>query len=168
MSISSVKIYNEPVRSNYAVQRASIWRLAPAERQRGVVAASTGNHGKAVAYAARQANGSCTIFAPENADTIKLAAIKSFGATVQLAGFDCIEAESAAREFSDQKKCAYISPYNDPLVIAGQGTIGLEICKQLEQVDAVIASVGGGGMIGGVGSFVKSRFPEMSDNWLFA
>ena len=82
------------------------------------------------------------------------------GAEVRLAGSDCIEAELAAREFAGQEKCCYISPYNDPLVVAGQGTIGLEICNQLEQVDAVIGSMGGGGMIGGIASFVKSRFRD--------
>ena len=134
--------------------------LAPEQQKRGVVAASTGNHGKAVAYAAKQLKGTCTIFAPENADAIKLAAIKSLGAVVRQAGSDCIEAEAAARAFAEQENCVYISPYNDPLVIAGQGTTGLEICNQLEQVDAVIASVGGGGMIGGIASYVKSRFPN--------
>ncbi len=138
--------------------------LTSSERQRGVVAASTGNHGKAVAYASRVANPEsqcpCMIFAPTDADPLKLKAIRKMGADVQLSGFDCVEAESNAREFSANHSQTYISPYNDSDVIAGQGTIGLEICKQLERVDAVIGSVGGGGMLGGIASFVRDQFPD--------
>ncbi len=130
------------------------------EQQSGVVSASTGNHGKAVAYIAKQMNGACTIFAPENSEATKLAAIERLGAKIVLAGTDCVEAELAAREFSISRGCVYISPYNDPLVVAGQGTVGLEICNQLDQVNAVIASVGGGGLIAGIAGFVKSRFPN--------
>lgn len=138
--------------------------LTDSERARGIVAASTGNHGKAVVFASRVANPQnnrrCTIFAPTDADPIKLGAIRSIGANVQMSGDDCVEAEIRAREFAEEHSQTYISPYNDPNVIAGQGTIGFEICEQLGKIDAVIGSVGGGGMLAGIASFVTNQFPD--------
>ncbi len=138
--------------------------LTDSQRRLGVVAASTGNHGKAVAFATRIGNPEtprpCIIFAPQDADPIKLEAIGRLGAEVRLAGNDCVEAELRARDFSEQLSPTYISPYNDPIVVAGQGTIGIEICNQLEHVDAIIGSMGGGGMLSGIATFVKSRFPD--------
>lgn len=134
--------------------------LSSEDRAHGVVAASTGNHGKAVAYAAKSTSGKVDIFVPGNADPTKQEAIRRLGATIHRVGADCIESESAAREFAEQQKSTYISPYNDPQVIAGQGTVGLEICEQIGQVDAVFASVGGGGLISGVASYIKSQFPN--------
>lgn len=133
--------------------------LSPEQQQSGLVAASTGNHGKAVAEVARRHHCQCTIFAPETAEDQKLKGIERLGVDVRRVGIDCVEAESAAREFALQNKCAYLSPYNDPMVVAGQGTIGLEISNQLDRVDAVIASIGGGGLIGGTGCYLSNKFP---------
>ncbi len=135
-------------------------QLSPEQQSQGIVAASTGNHGKAVAYIARKFGVTATVFAPDNAVASKLEAIREMDADVQLAGSDCIEAEESARNFALGNSSIYISPYNDLDVIAGQGTIGFEICKQLSQVDALFASVGGGGMISGVAAFTRSRFPQ--------
>lgn len=133
--------------------------LEPSLRKRGVVTASTGNHGKAVAYIAQELGGAVTIFAPRGADKAKLAAMKSLGAEVILSGADCIDAEAAAREHGARHRLMYIPPYNDPEVIAGQGTISVELCAQLDQIDAVFASVGGGGLISGVAAYLRSKFP---------
>ena len=126
----------------------------------GVVAASTGNHGKAVAHAAAKTRGRATVFVPQGSDPTKVAAVKQLGAQVEIAGSDCIDAERAAREFAVRKDAVYISPYNDPAVIAGQGTIGLELCDQLDRIDAVVASMGGAGLITGIAGYVKPRFPD--------
>ena len=134
--------------------------LTDVEQQRGVVAASTGNHGKAVAYVVKRFGGTAEIFAPENADPVKLDSIRQLGGQVRFAGNDCVAAEQAARVHATQNSMTYISPYNDSLVIAGQGTIGVEICDQLDPIDAVFASVGGGGLICGIAAFVRSRFPD--------
>lgn len=134
--------------------------LTPQEQQMRVVAASTGNHGKAVAHAANQLNSACTIFSPTNASSAKLDAIRSLGAEIRLAGSDCIESESAARQFAVDESCTYISPYNDPSVVSGQGTIGLELCEQIDGIDAVFASMGGGGLISGIASGVQDRYPN--------
>ncbi len=124
-----------------------------------LVAASTGNHGKAVAAVAAQFDKSCHIFVPDNADRTKVDKIVSMGADVRVSGSDCVQSEAAARQFALQNNACYISPYNDPLVIAGQGTIGRELSDQLEGIDAVFASLGGGGLISGVAASLKAKFP---------
>jgi len=131
------------------------------EAARGVVAASTGNHGLAVATAAADLGVPAIVYAPETADAAKLDAVERAGAQVRRAGGDCVEAEAAARSFSVEQDLPYISPYNDPLVCAGQGTIGLELLEDLPDVDAVFIAVGGGGLIGGVGGYLKSMRPEV-------
>ena len=134
-------------------------------RKRGVVAASTGNHGKAVALVTSSIKSPCHIFCPEDADPTKVSAIRRAGATVTQTGTDCVQTESAARSFAEENSFAYVSPYNDPFVIAGQGTIGLEIIEQLRhfglnKIDHVFASVGGGGLVSGIGAAIASRSPN--------
>lgn len=133
--------------------------LTPEQREQ-VVAASTGNHGKAVATAARQFGSTCKIFAPNHAKPGKLDAIRRIGAEVVVTGDDCVEAEAVARLYAREYSAAYVSPYNDPIVVAGQGTIGLELCEQLDQIDAVFAAVGGGGMMGGLAAAVQLQHPD--------
>jgi len=138
-----------------------ILSLEDHEKQKGVVSASTGNHGAAVAYAAGQAGIDCTIYVPDDASPAKLENMKQFGAKIEVHGNDCIKAEAKAREISISTGKTYVSPYNDPYVIAGQGTIGAEIESQCDGLDAVIISVGGGGLIGGTAGFLKSIWPKI-------
>ena len=128
--------------------------LPATTRSAGVVAASTGNHGAAVAFGARQDGIQAIVFAPENASPEKLRNVESLGAEVRRVGEDCLVAERAARTFAAEHSMEYISPYNDPDVVAGQGTVGSELVAQLEEFDAVISSVGGGGLLGGIGGFL--------------
>ncbi len=130
-------------------------------RARGVIAASTGNHGAGVAAAAAALGVEATIFAPLTADPTKLAGVRARGAAVKQVGDDCLVAESAAREESAARGLAYVSPYNDPEVVAGQGTLGWELHEQLEGLDAVFIAMGGGGLISGVGNYLKSVRPEI-------
>jgi threonine dehydratase len=131
------------------------------QRARGVVAASTGNHGAAVARAARELGAPATIFVPTTADPTKLASIVNDGAVIVEAGGDCVESELAARHHADESGLLYVSPYNDPDVVAGQGSIGVELEQQLGSIDAVFIALGGGGLISGVGSYLKSVFPSI-------
>lgn len=130
--------------------------LAPAQRKAGIVAASTGNHGVAIACAADLMGVRAVIFAPETAQSFKLAAVRDYGAEVRQVGDDCLVAESAARTHARDEGLTYVSPYNDPDVIAGQGTIGRELEHQLENVDTVFVAVGGGGLVSGVGGYLKA------------
>lgn len=130
-------------------------------RERGVVAASTGNHGAAVASAARDLGVPALVFAPENAAPGKLAGVRALGAEVRLHGADCLVAEEAARALADQEGRVYVSPYNDPAVVAGQATLGVELLEELPDLEAVVISVGGGGLIAGVGSYLKAAKPDV-------
>lgn len=131
------------------------------ERARGVVAASTGNHGAAVACAARDLGTSATIFAPTVAEPGKLANIERHGGTVVRAGEDCVLAEAEARAFAASEGLVYVSPYNDLEVVAGQATVGVELDRQLDRIDAIFIALGGGGLLGGVGGYLKSCRPDV-------
>jgi threonine dehydratase len=131
-------------------------------RGRGVVAASTGNHGMAVACAARSLSCPALIFVPDNAVDSKVETIRGFGAKIVRHGDDSVAAEIAARSHAVEHGTTFVSPYNDPEVIAGQGTIARELERQIDgPIDAVFASLGGGGLISGVGGYLKSANPEV-------
>lgn len=134
--------------------------LTTAEREAGGVAASSGNHGAAIAYAMSALGVTGVIFVPEQTSPTKVDAIKSAGGDVRFFGTDGLDTENHAREFAEANNMTYLSPYNDEDVIAGQGTCGVEIARQLSSVDAVFIAVGGGGLISGVGTFLKSVNPE--------
>ena len=135
--------------------------LTNQEKEQGVVSASTGNHGAAVAYAAGELNIGCTIYVPDDASPTKLENMEQFGAKIKVHGDDCIKAEEKARQVSISTGETYVSPYNDPFVMAGQGTLGVEIESQCDGLDVIIISVGGGGLIGGTAGYLKSVWPEI-------
>ncbi len=135
--------------------------LNEAEQKRGIVTASTGNHGAACAFALQQVGAHGIVFVPETAVTAKLAAIRRLGAEIRTFGTDSVETERHARAFAAAHNMIYIPPYNDPAVIAGQGTIALELVQQLPGLDAVFASVGGGGLIGGIAAYLKAVRPSV-------
>jgi threonine dehydratase len=133
-----------------------IFSLRPEQLKKGVIAASTGNHGLGVCYGARQINTEATIYMPNNVSRSKLEMIKERGGNPVLHGENCLDAEKRARQVADSSGQIFISPYNDPEVIAGQGTIGLELARQLDHIDAVFIAVGGGGLIAGIATYLKS------------
>lgn len=134
-------------------------RRAVAAATGGVVAASTGNHGMAVAWAARERGLAATVWVPEGADAGKVAGIRALGAEVRVAGDDCLITEQQARADADRKGLVYLSPYNDPLVVAGQGGVAEELLDQLPRLDDVFVALGGGGLCGGVGAVLRERSP---------
>ena len=136
--------------------------LTPEQRAAGCVAASSGNHGAAVAFAMSKLGTKGVIFVPEGTSTTKVEAIKRAGGEVRFFGTDGLDTEMHAREYAAENGMCYLSPYNDEDIVAGQGTCGVEIAKQLPQADAIFAAVGGGGLISGVGSFLKSVNPTMA------
>jgi threonine dehydratase len=135
--------------------------LSQSERESGIYGASTGNHGAAVAYACQKLDVPCIIYVPEKSSDAKLANMKSYGAEIRVFGKDCMDGELKAREVSNTTGGVYLSPYNDPEVVNGQGTIGWEIESQCDGLDAVIVSVGGGGLISGVAGYLKAIWPDI-------
>lgn len=136
-------------------------RLAPAARKQGVVAASAGNHAQGVALAAQLLGISATVFMPNGASIPKVTATRSYGATVQFAG-DTIEgALAAAEEFAASTGAILVHPFDHPDVVAGQGTLGLEILAQCPEVKTVVVCTGGGGLLAGVALAIKSLRPDV-------
>lgn len=127
----------------------------------GCVTASSGNHGAAVAYAMQKLAINGIIFVPEGTSSTKIDAIKSAGGDVRFFGTDGLETEEHARQYATDNGMYYLSPYNDLDVIAGQGSCGVEIARQIDTLDALFIAVGGGGLISGVGSFLRSVHPAL-------
>lgn len=135
--------------------------LSAGQRAKGIVVASSGNHGAAVAYAMQSLDVPGVIFVPEQTSPAKVEAIRSHGGEVRFFGADGLETEIHAREHAAREGSHYVSPYNDAAVIAGQGTCGIEIVKQLPDVDAAFIAVGGGGLLSGVGSVLRKHNPAV-------
>ena len=135
--------------------------MSAAERAQGVVAASSGNHGAAVAWAMSKLGVDGVIFVPEQTATVKVDAIRRAGVEVRHHGTDGLDTETHARAHAAEHGMHYLSPYNDRDVITGQGSCGVEVARQLTRVDALFVAVGGGGLIGGMGAFLRSAFPAL-------
>ncbi|HVY05894.1 MAG TPA: threonine ammonia-lyase, biosynthetic [Burkholderiales bacterium] len=136
--------------------------LTASQRKRGVIAASAGNHAQGVALAAQRLGCRATIVMPATTPQIKVAAVAARGAKVVLAGDSYDDAYARALEIGRREKLTFVHPYDDPLVIAGQGTVGMEILRQHPgPIDAIFVAVGGGGLISGIGAYVKRLRPEI-------
>ena len=139
---------------------SKVLSLSEEERARGVVTASTGNHGAAVSFALGKVGGTGVVFVPETAAATKLAAIERLGGEIRRHGTDSGETELFARRYAEETGATYVPPYNDARVIGGQGTIGAELARQADRLDAVYVSVGGGGLIAGIGGYLKGLSPD--------
>jgi len=159
-----LKLENRQHTGSFKLRGASncLMSLSPEQRETGCVTASSGNHGAAVAYAMRELGISGVIFVPEQTSTAKVDAIRSYGGDIRFFGTDGLDTELEARAFAGREGMYFVSPYNDASVIAGQGTCGVEIVRQLPDVDAAFIAVGGGGLIGGVGSVLKDHNPDLT------
>lgn len=138
-----------------------IAQLSDAERARGVVAASAGNHAQGVALAAQILGVAATVFMPEGATIPKIQATRAYGADVVFAGTTIDEALVAARAFSDETGAVLIHPFDHPHVVAGQGTLGLEILRKIPDVRTILVCTGGGGLLAGIAVAVKSQRPDV-------
>ncbi len=135
--------------------------LTDAERHRGVITYSSGNHAQGVAYAARALNTKAVIVMPNNAPTIKREATAKLGAEIVLVGPGSDERKTKAEELAAHHGYVIVPPYNDEKIIAGQGTIGLEILEDLPEVETVFSPLGGGGLISGVAAAIKLTNPKV-------
>jgi len=138
-----------------------IINLSEEERQRGVIAASAGNHAQGVALAAQRLKMNATIVMPKTTPEIKIQSVKALGAKAVLYGNAYDDAYRHAQELVENEGLTFIHPYDDPLVIAGQGTIGKELLEQRQSIDAIFVPVGGGGLIAGIASYVKALRPDI-------
>lgn len=135
--------------------------LSAEDRKRGVITYSSGNHAQGVAYAARALGAKAVIVMPNNAPAIKREATTKLGAEIVLVGSGSAERQAKAEEMAAERGYVIVPPYNDEQIIAGQGTIGLEILEDLPDVETVLAPVGGGGMISGVATAIKLSKPTV-------
>jgi len=135
--------------------------LEPAARERGLIAASAGNHAQGVAYHAGRIGIPTTIVMPETTPIIKVASTRGHGARVILHGGGYDEAYSEARRIEQAEGLSFIHPFDDPGVIAGQGTVGLELFEQVPELEAVVVPIGGGGLVAGIGVALKARRPGL-------
>jgi threonine dehydratase len=133
--------------------------LSDAAAQEGVITASTGNHGQGLALAASSRQVPVTVYAPVSASAAKLRKIELYGAAIELVDGDALAAELAAGTAAREQGLSFVSPYNDLEVIAGQGTVGMEIAGQLPDADAVFIAVGGGGLLSGTACALKHLQP---------
>src|SRR5919206_1819034 len=138
-----------------------IHALSAEERARGVVAASAGNHGQGVALAAAMLGAAATVYMPVSAALPKVAATRGYGAQVHLVGDVVEESLAAARAFAHDTGAVFIHPFDHPDVLAGQGTVGLEVLEQLPDVATVLVPTGGGGLVGGIAAAVKGVKPDV-------
>jgi threonine dehydratase len=134
--------------------------LAPHERAKGVVSASTGNHGLAISHASRLEGVGLKLFLPETVAPVKKARIEALGVDVEVRGASCDRSEALAREFAGRTGRIFVSPYNDWDIVFGAGTVGLELEADLPRFDDVLVPVGGGGLIAGIAGFLAAARPS--------
>jgi threonine dehydratase len=157
-----LKLENQQVTNSFKIRGVinKLLSLSSEEKDRGVVTASAGNHGQAVGFGAKKLGFSAKIVVPINTPKIKVDGIKQYGVDLLLFGETYSEAENKAKEIATREGCFYISPYNDELIVAGHGTVGLEILNDLPNVDVVVVPVGGGGLIAGTSIAIKNQKPN--------
>ena len=133
--------------------------LTEAERGRGIVTASGGNHGLAIARSAHVLGAAAQIFLPSNVVPDKVAKLKQWGASVEIVGDIWDDANAAALAYAERTGATYAHPFSDPVVVAGQGTLGLDIVDDMPDVDVILVAIGGGGLISGLSTAIKARRP---------
>ena len=138
-----------------------ILSLSDHEKAQGMITASTGNHAQGFARAMRITQNQGTIYMPENASKAKIKALKDYPVDLLFHGNSSLTTELFAKKIAHDQNAIWISPYNDVKIIGGQGTIGLEISEQTDRLDAILVTVGGGGLISGIGSYLKHIWPEI-------
>lgn len=160
-----LKLENIQISGSFKLRGAAnkILALGPQERDRGLMTASSGNHGMAFAHITKKFGLKGSVVLPEIAASTKINALQLYDLSVEQHGDDCVKAEKYAREKAAEKDLTYIPPYNDPHIIAGQATIGIELERQNPGIDTILAPVGGGGLIAGIAGYLKTgeTLPEI-------
>ncbi|MEK7357480.1 MAG: pyridoxal-phosphate dependent enzyme, partial [Bdellovibrionota bacterium] len=158
-----LKCENEQITGSFKIRGAmnKLRSLTPAERKRGVICSSAGNHAQGVAYAAKESGVAAHIVMPVTTPIVKISATKSHGAEVILKGDFYDEAFQHASAIAKEMGYLFISPYQDAQIIAGQGTLGLEILEDLGDVDSIVVPIGGGGLISGIATAAKAKKPSI-------
>jgi threonine dehydratase len=156
----TLKLENLQRTGSFKVRGANNMLASLAERPAGVIAASAGNHAQGVALAAAQRGIPATVVMPLSAPAAKQAACRGYGATIELVEGSLATAQLRARELAEERRLLYIPPYDAPEVVAGQGTLGLELIEQVPDLETVIVPAGGGGLLSGVAVAVKALRPE--------
>lgn len=158
-----LKLENLQVTGSFKLRGAytKIHGLTESERACGVVCASAGNHAQGVAFSATAMGVASTVFMPVFAPPPKIQATRAYGATVELVGANYDEAYEAARQHADVHGATFVHAFDDPAVVAGQGTLGLEILDDLPEVEAVLVPIGGGGLIAGIALAIKALRPDV-------
>lgn len=158
-----LKLENQQVTGSFKIRGAmnSLIFLSTTKNKDEFITASSGNHGAAFAHGTDILGLKGTIFLPKNASHTKIRTLKEQNVGIEFYGYDCVETETFAREYAQKNMIDFISPYNDLKIIAGQGTIGIELEKQLRKPDFVLVPIGGGGLISGVASYLKNKFGEV-------
>ena len=139
--------------------RGAVHKISHLDRSPGVVAGSAGNHGQSLAYAARAQNIPCEVFMPREAPVAKVAAVEAFGGTVHLEGDSVDDCVAAARARAAETGAGFVHPFDDPDVILGQATLGLELLEDVPDLETVVVPVGGGGLISGIAGVIKAARP---------
>ena len=154
-----LKLENHQLSGSFKLRGAmnAILSLNEEQRARPVVTASSGNHAAAVAYTLHGFGGRGIIYLPESVAEAKVAALAPYGAELRFVGQDSVVGELEAKKAASREGWTYISPYNDPKIIGGQGTVALEIERQSDPIDAIFVPVGGGGLVAGIGGYLKAR-----------
>ncbi|MGB2906090.1 MAG: threonine/serine dehydratase [Candidatus Aminicenantaceae bacterium] len=154
-----LKLENLQLTGSFKLRGAmnKILSLSKAQRERSVVTASSGNHGHAFAYLSDRFGFPGIVYLPETTDPGKVETLKAYGVDIRIHGDDCVRAEAAARAAAADQGFAYVPPYNDLQIIAGQATVGTELSIQAETMDAILVPVGGGGLISGIAGYLKSQ-----------
>jgi len=157
-----MKLESEQYTGSFKARGAlnKVLSMTPEQKAAGLVTASSGNHAQGFARALAISGDRGLIYLPENAEPSKVEALRHYGVELRFHGRDCVQAELHARAVAQEQGMAWVSPYNDPMVIAGQGTVGQEIVETLPDVDVVLATVGGGGLISGVAAAIRAHRPQ--------
>lgn len=134
--------------------------LSKEEKEKGCLTASTGNHAQGMANALSISQTKGIIFLPENASPSKVAALEHYNASLKFHGLDCLTTELHAKEYAKAHDLTWVSPYNDPQIIGGQGTIAIEILEQKKEIDYLFGCIGGGGMMSGIATYFKTHSPQ--------
>lgn len=158
-----LKLENQQLTGSFKLRGAmnKFLSLSESERSRPVVTASSGNHAAAVAYTLTEFGGRGVIYLPENVSKAKVEALSPYGAELRFVGRDSVVGELEAKKTAREEGWTYVSPYSDPKVIGGQGTIAVEIERQGDPIDAIFVPVGGGGLIAGIAGYLKARDPSV-------